>query len=512
MKKIVLKYLLQVFVMRLLIPYLLVLLFVACGDDGSDSVIRPSGGSSSDVILSSDSHERSSSSSSSSSAMQSSSDADSEYNAVAKTLKDFRDGQTYKTVNIGSQTWMAENLNFETVNSYCYDDKASNCTKYGRLYLWSAAMDSAGTWSSNGKDCGYVKTCSPTYPVRGVCPSGWHLPSKTEWDTLFMVVGGQSTVGQMLKSAFGWSNNGSGTDAFVFSVLPAGDRNGDGYCGGEGYFAFFWSSTEDSSSYAYYRGLRYDGDDAILSNSGKDYGFSVRCLKDDVSEQSAKFSSNSVAKSSSSQNTVSSSSWNGEFVTDSRDGQKYKIVKIGSQTWMAENLNYETTNSFCYRGSAENCEKYGRLYQWSAAMDSVGTWSINGKGCGYKITCLPTYPVRGICPEGWHLPTQTEWQILFTAVGGLSIAGKVLKSMSGWNWNRSGNGTDDFSFSALPGGHRYEYGRYIGEGYCANFWTSTGDSSYYAYYTQLFYEDDYATLTLSNGNKYDCLSVRCVKD
>ena len=132
---------------------------------------------------------------------------------------------------------------------------------------------------------------------------------------------------------------------------------------------------------------------------------------------------------------------------DDRDGQTYKTVKIGDQWWMAENLNYKTDNSFCYKDKSANCTKYGRHYAWAAAMDSVGTWSTNGKGCGYRMTCSPTYPVRGVCPEGWHLPDTTEWNTLFTAVGGSSIAGTKLKFMSGWY--NSGNGTDDFGFSSL---------------------------------------------------------------
>lgn len=111
---------------------------------------------------------------------------------------------------------------------------------------------------------------------------------------------------------------------------------------------------------------------------------------------------------------------------DDRDGQTYKIVKIGDQVWMAENLNYETPASSCYNDSVEYCEKYGRLYTWAVAMDSAGTWSTNGKGCGYGRTCRVASAgsatlVRGVCPDGWHLPTQAEWDTLFTAVGGWKI-------------------------------------------------------------------------------------------
>ena len=199
------------------------------------------------------------------------------YDSSSNTLTDLRDGLTYKTVKIGTQTWMAENLNYETGNSYCYKD---NCTKYGRLYTWGAAMDSVGTWSTNGKGCGYEKKCSPTYPVRGVCPEGWHLPTQSEWNTLFTAVGGSSVAGTKLKSTSGWNSSGNGTDAFSFSALPAGLRNLSGNYDNEGNYAYFWSSTEHYSNTAYRMYLDCDYDDANLDVSNRNRGFSVRCLKD----------------------------------------------------------------------------------------------------------------------------------------------------------------------------------------------------------------------------------------
>ena len=203
------------------------------------------------------------------------------HSEVKGSLTDSRDGQTYRTVTIGSQTWMAQNLNYKTANSYCYVDNPSNCTKYGRLYTWAAAMDSAGTWSANGKGCGYGKTCTPTYPVRGVCPTGWHLPTQTEWDTLFTAVGGYSTAGTKLKSTSGWYGNGNGTDAYSFSALPAGNRYNSGGYSYEGNYADFWSSTEDNSYSAYIVSLDYYGGNANLNYYGKNDGFSVRCVKDE---------------------------------------------------------------------------------------------------------------------------------------------------------------------------------------------------------------------------------------
>ena len=221
----------------------------------------------------------------------------SKYDADNNTLTDSRDGKTYKTVTIGTQTWMAENLNYAYIGvpykltykdtsytsdstSWCYGDNPANCTKYGRLYTWAAAMDSVGTWSTNSKGCGYGTTCSPTYPVRGICPEGWHLPTKAEFETLFTAVGGQSTAGKVIKSTSGWKGSGNGTDAFAFSALPADSRDSLGNYYLEGSYAYFWSSTEDYSNFAYNMFLYCDHDYAYLDVNYENYGFSVRCLKD----------------------------------------------------------------------------------------------------------------------------------------------------------------------------------------------------------------------------------------
>ena len=196
-------------------------------------------------------------------------------------LTDSRDGQTYKTVTIGTQTWMAENLNYETTGSYCYRDSAKYCAMYGRLYLWAAAMDSAGTWSSNGKGCGISSVCSPKLPVRGVCPKGWHLPDTTEWNTLFATVGGGSMAGTKLKSQSGWYDGGNGDDAFDFAALPAGNYYyGNSYDCSAGSNAYFWSSTKYNAEGTYIMRLYYSADYAIISDTKGPNGFSVRCLKD----------------------------------------------------------------------------------------------------------------------------------------------------------------------------------------------------------------------------------------
>ena len=278
----------------------------------SSSSVKSSSSKDVELVETSSSSEKSSSSdgSSSSSAQSSSSSVASSAassSSVLGTMTDERDGQTYKTVKIGTQTWMAENLNYAYTGvpyryerdnevytsdstSWCYNNVPANCTKYGRFYTWAAAMDSVGEWSTNDKGCGFDVVCSPTYPVRGVCPEGWHLPTVAEFKALFTAVGGTqdaknevlwNNVGKMLKSISGWKSSGNGTDAYAFSALPAGIKYNDRNFSFEGYLAYFWSSTEYDSYNAYYMYLDGNDDDVYLGNRYKNYGFSVRCVKDE---------------------------------------------------------------------------------------------------------------------------------------------------------------------------------------------------------------------------------------
>jgi uncharacterized protein (TIGR02145 family) len=165
---------------------------------------------------------------------------------------------TVKTVKIGGQTWMAENLNIKAGNSWCYEDDEFSCKKYGRLYDWETA--------------------------KKVCPSGWHLPSRREWNELEDAVGGSLTAGKKLKSTSGWSSGGNGTNDYGFSALPGGGGSSDGGFNGAGYNGYWWTATEGSAYYgtvgAYGRNM--DSHDYMDSPNGyKSYGRSVRCVKDD---------------------------------------------------------------------------------------------------------------------------------------------------------------------------------------------------------------------------------------
>ena len=364
-------------------------------------------------------------------------------------LKDSRDGQTYKTVKIGEQVWMAQNLNYETDSSSCYNDSIKYCDKYGRLYTMAAA--------------------------KTACPSGWHLPKSEEWELLFTYVGDQNYG----KNVF-ISQIDRGSDVYGFSALRAGYYGyGDFNCGGS--CVSFWSSSVgDRNSIELIDGT------FTFNDHFQTHRLSVRCLQD------------VTPKSGDSEMRFSAGS-----MTDSRDGQTYKTVKIGEQVWMAENRNFKTDSSFCYNNEESYCTKYGRLYRWAAAVGK------SESECGYGKTCsLSSGNIQGVCPNGWHLPSGAEWETLFNAVGSQSTAGKELKSTSGWT--SSGNGTDAFGFSALPAGFRPDDGYYDGEGGSTDLWSSTEYDSDRAFSMNLSYDGDGALL--SDGSKTYVFSVRCLQD
>ena len=149
------------------------------------------------------------------------------------TMTDSRDGKKYKTVKIGDQVWMAENLNFETKGSRCFNDKVANCNKYGRLYTWAAAMDSAAEYSEDGFGCGMGTQCDASFPTQGICPDGWHLPSKKEYEKMVAFVGGNNSAQKKLRSQKGWGKGVEGTDNYGFSIIASGIYGRQGFSGNE---------------------------------------------------------------------------------------------------------------------------------------------------------------------------------------------------------------------------------------------------------------------------------------
>ncbi|MDR0517665.1 MAG: hypothetical protein LBH25_11535 [Fibromonadaceae bacterium] len=187
---------------------------------------------------------------------------------------------SYRTVTIGSQKWMAENLDYNVSGSKCYSNNNANCVKYGRLYDWATAM--ALPSSCNSADCsGQVSV-----KHQGICPSGWHIPSDAEWSTLINYVesdkGCSSCAGKHLKSVSGW-NSYSGIvnlDSYGFSALPGGYGISGGIFRDAGGSGYWWSASEYNSNYAYDRDPDYYDEGAYWYYNDKGGLFSVRCLQD----------------------------------------------------------------------------------------------------------------------------------------------------------------------------------------------------------------------------------------
>ena len=184
------------------------------------------------------------------------------------TVKDDA-GKQYKTITIGNQTWMAENLNYEVENSYCYNNSADSCAKYGRLYTWAAAV------GKSEEECGYGKPCGLTGTVRGICPEGWHIPTSAEWNTLYSATG--SSPYTMQATGY-WITP---KDIYGFSALPAGNYYGSNFSN-VGYYAYFWSATEQGSATAYYWSIDANHANLIYAHNScnKFMSYSVRCVKD----------------------------------------------------------------------------------------------------------------------------------------------------------------------------------------------------------------------------------------
>lgn len=214
---------------------------------------------------------------------------------------------------------------------------------------------------------------------------------------------------------------------------------------------------------------------------------------------------------------------------DERDGKKYKTIKIGQQEWMAENLNYEVAKipkssvfSTCFRKwiSNENpnqemmdsCSKYGRYYGWAAAIDSVSLYNDYSMSCGDGSVCssLNKMIVKGVCPENWHLPNASEWRTLVSFVGE-EKSSFFLKSIEYWT---DSPGIDAYGFTVLPAGY-IENLSTSGFTSQARFWTATDDNKYLAKAAVFNYfldTKDEVSIASRWKSSTDALTVRCVKD
>jgi uncharacterized protein (TIGR02145 family) len=392
---------------------------------------------------------------------------------VFETFTDPRDNRKYRMVEINGQKWMAENLNFKSPRSICYDADDAMCEKFGRLYNLSEAQT--------------------------VCPAGWHLPDTNEFKKLLKDAG---ETGALLYNDYeDWGRTDVETDV-GFGMRPSGvlesrefkgitrnRENRDEIDGG--WKAALWTSTPSAKKVNRFgmRGLGYyisfpsfkvehfspTSEDASIT------AYSVRCA---MGEPAPAEDPNKV-----------------DSIVDVRDNRTYRTVKIGNQVWMAENLKYKADSSLCHNHDEQMCEKYGRLYSGESTLTA--------------------------CPAGWHLPSEDEWiQLTRFAEEATYLRAKT-------DWKKTG--TDEYNFSVLPSGaYTYPYWpkwgnpkepepeRFNKIDYEAEFWTSTTtkwsqtDDDRKIFSTILFQltvsSDDVRPTSRTRRLQTSALPIRCVKD
>ena len=352
------------------------LALVACSDDGSSSLDYPEPESSSSVESSSEeassssieesSSSVSSSSVSSSSVEESSSSQEPESSSSVQVFIDERDGQAYRYVVIGEQTWMAQNLNYtDTATKYSYNYTPDIADTDVWRYYWD--MD-----------------------AKVSCPAGWHLPRFMDFSKLVTTVGGPDSAGKLLRSVDAWYDRQGDTDIYGFAATPTGMR----CSGGSNTKAIYMSADYAQYGSLYSFNLEAEKPVEWKDNSGGCY-MAVRCVKDDdfykVIPDSADVAQLEPCKTQEEDNC--------EYGTlkDSRDNREYKTVVIGDQTWMAENLRLDyPEGAGCIKDDKDSCAKYGYGYTWAAAMDYLGKFSDDAVGCGNDSYCTRARDDLGI--------------------------------------------------------------------------------------------------------------------
>ena len=465
------------------------------------------------------------------------------------------DSNVYSTVQIGEQCWMRSNLRttryadgtavpagnsaYSETDPYYYDyENCFTLPERGYYYNWPAVMHGQPSSTTNPSE------------VQGICPDGWHVPSNLEWKQMRDYVTSKSEylcngyyIAPSLASNTGWAygqackpgNNLSQNNATGFSAMPVGfyqlasrfwtyGLGGAGCTNGD----WFWCSTEKSADKAYYQSINNDNTNFISGEVSKDVGFSVRCVMN--------------AETDSLGYTIDEKSCPGTPSVTDIDGNTYGTVQLGEQCWMrsnlratryadgtavpAGNMNFSKTEPYYYDFSGLGSDgtsqffplsKRGYLYNWAAAMHGAASSNTNPS------------QVQGICPDGWHVPSNEEWTQLENYVksqsqyscctdvfGNNDCIVKALTSTMGWKSYSSGcypgnnpSANNATGFNAIPVGNYANNG-----GQCATertwFLSSTEKDSASIYYCMLWYNGNY--LGRFSTPKDKGFSVRCLRN
>jgi uncharacterized protein (TIGR02145 family) len=340
---------------------------------------------------------------------------------------DVRDGEVYSRVKIGEQIWMAQNVRHSVSvgQLWCANDNDSlvPCAASLRHYYdWQAA--------------------------KSACPSGWVLPSKMDFEGLFTYLAslGDSVPGLALKAKSNWALDDQGFDKYGLAVKPTGYVYAGRLVSSAIEADFLTRTTGDGADAWMFSFYESPSSDGFSQSDPTRYGTGVRCIEEDLTSE-----------------IISCPVQGSDDLCDVRDGQLYPTFYGGGIYWMAQNLNYRPSNtsgSWCYGNDTANCALYGRLYDWNTAMGNAPGTNNNPSG------------VRGICPAGWHVPSDSEWgEIIYDSTS----QGGYFKSTSGALWG-SGVGTDGYRVRLVPGGMRTATGNFVGLGDSSLVWSATTDT------------------------------------
>jgi uncharacterized protein (TIGR02145 family) len=491
---------------------------------------------------------------------------------------DERDGQNYSTVQIGDQCWMAENINIGSmisvdssmtnngiIEKYCYNNSYSNCMNYGGLYDWNEMMQYTTQEGIQGIcPAGWHIPSESEYTILidylgGESIAGGKMKESgtIHWKT--------PNTGATNESGFSAFGGGFSFNNLFFSLKDGGyfyssTLNGlspmlsynNASVALNGYPIYFRKSVrciKNEPSGIPYNPLPSDGSqnqhvNSILQwscshpqNSPLTYDVYFNTISPPQLVSAGQISSKyypgtlqvntlyywkiivhdgygNIIEGPVWSFTTGDQSWEcGVPIIDERDGHYYNTVQINTLCWMADNLNIGTmiqgTNNmennsifekYCNSNNSANCDVYGGLYQWNEMMQYT---SMEGS--------------QGICPLGWHLPTDAEATLVINYLGGETVAGGKMKSSgtiedgTGLWYAPNFGATNESGFSALPGGYRNDEGYfYENLGINAFFWTSTGIFSDNAWSYFLYYGNP--EVTHSSASTVWGLSVRCIKD
>lgn len=371
-------------------------------------------------------------------------------------------GKKYRTVKIGEQTWMAENLADPNSGVWYDNDQATyEPLGYGKLYTAAEAE------------------------ALGSSVPGWHLATENDFNILIALAGGDDYAGAKLKSTTSWDDDGNGTDDYGFNIKPAGAKFPSTpptyqYSGAMGQF---WTSTkdiEDPTNYNCIKQFNYDNSGVNGGRSGNTASYSARLVKD---------------------------------MSVNIGGRDYRVVQIGNQMWMAENLDWKFTG-LNFRDSVNNPTDSSTAIQATYYNYDESTYGVNGNKYGllynwYSVDYLNQHLEELGVPDGWHAPSRTEWSTLINLCG--QNPGTKLKSTSGW-WDWVGpNGDDYYGFSAYPAGYGYGGLGFGNVGANASFWTSTSEVVD-SYYRQIDNISDGSIVGEFIHEKSEFYSLRLVKN